>query len=246
MTFARLAFGISILVSSVPCHAGCREQLTTALPDGGTILFGEVHGTTEIPRFFLDCVTESVGNNESIEVLLELDTGENEKLKKFANGQISETDLLQSPHLKKTDGRASIAMLSLVRALKDLQGGQIVARGFDARGADRDRAMMSNLVSLRGAKRYSLVLTGNLHARLIRGVAWNTAFTPFATHLRDHGEHVISLNVHYTEGTAWTCSPDCGITTLSPPAKKGYCLKGSASSCDQTIRLTPDFFRLAR
>jgi hypothetical protein len=60
---------------------------------------------------------------------------------------------------------------------------------------------------------YNLVLVGNVHARLVDGAPWsgNTNFVPFVKQLRDQGVQLVSFDARYPSGSAWNCSPDCGV-----------------------------------
>lgn len=207
-----------MLFASATGHAACYQQLKATLPESGIIVFGELHGTQEIPQFFLGCIKEFIARKERIDVFLEIDVNENTVLQSYVEGKIEESALLTAPHWQKKDGRASLAMLQLIRSLKQLPSGAVTVHGFDARNFDREQGMMRNLVAQRDKKNYSLVLTGNLHAHLTRGVAWNPDFISFVNYMVQNGEQVLSLNAHYKQGSAWNCAPTCGITQITLPA----------------------------
>ncbi len=198
-------------------QAGCYQQLKQRLPDAGTIIFGELHGSAEIPQFFFDCAREFVENKEAVNIALEFQASENALVEKFMRGEIGEADLVKGPHWGRQDGRASLAMLRLLRDLKALSASGVRVSGFDLSGyePDREKAMMRNFMSVYSRAGYNLVLTGNVHARLTQGVPWNPDFVSFAKHLHDHVANVVSLDAHYPAGTAWVCAPDCGIKQLN-------------------------------
>ena len=49
-----LAAGMMIVPGA---QASCHAALKQRLPQSGTVIFGEMHGTNEIPAFFSACVT---------------------------------------------------------------------------------------------------------------------------------------------------------------------------------------------
>lgn len=210
---------VAVLLSGLfaaGAQAGCYAQLKQRLPDGGTIIFGELHGSAEIPQFFVDCARGFVEKKEAVNIVLEFQASENALVEKFMRGEIGEADLVKGAHWARQDGRASLAMLRLFRDLKALSASGVCVSGFDLSGyePDREQAMMRNFMSVYSRTGYNLVLTGNVHARLARGMPWNPEYTPFAKHLHDHVANVISLDAHYPAGTAWVCTPDCGIHQL--------------------------------
>jgi hypothetical protein len=227
MTLVRCTIGLLLACCSLVSYAACYAPLKARLPQAGIVIFGEVHGTKETPEFFLSCVREFLANNESVDVFLEIDMRENAQLRQFAEGKIDAATLLKAPHWKKQDGRASLAMLALLRALKELPGGPVTARGIDSRDVPRDHGMMLNLKEQRRAGAYALVLVGNVHASLKRGTAWNADYTPFAKYLVDDNAPVVSLNVKTTGGSAWVCVPMCGVTQMPLPDAVGAGQKNS-------------------
>lgn len=208
-----------MLLSSLPASAACYTELKKSLPDGGIVVFGEVHGTAEMPRFFGSCVQEFLDKRENVAVYLELPATDDTLLARYVRGEMSEESLLRSPHWQTRDGRASVAMLELLRRLKGsagaLHGG--APRGFDGAntfGPAREGAMADNLLATYPAKGYSLVLVGNLHARLSPGVPWDAKFESFALRAKRTEPRLVSLDARYLDGTAWICSPQCGSTHL--------------------------------
>jgi hypothetical protein len=208
-------FGASLAVGA---QASCYQQLKQRLPQAGTIIFGEPHGSAEIPRFFFECAREFAENKESIRIFLEFQASENLTVEKFMRAEIGEDELIKAPHWSRQDGRSSLAMLGLFRDLKSLPVARLAVVGFDLSGnePDREKAMLGNFMTGYSVSAYNLVLTGNMHARLSRGTPWNPDLVPFARHLKEHVANVISLDAHYPAGSAWMCAPVCGATPLNP------------------------------
>lgn len=209
-----------LLSASLNAFASCYVQLKQTLPDGGVIVFGEYHGTVEAPRFFLDCIREFAAKKEKISVFVELPVTENSLLSNYGAGKIDERALVQSSQWKIEDGRTSVAMLALLRGLRtDLAGGRVTSvAGIDqAKGGDytvRDRDMADNFTTAYRGRGYSMVLVGNLHARLTKGVSWDPNLKPFGMYVRERVGQMVSLDLRYGAGTAWSCTPKCGPDSM--------------------------------
>lgn len=236
-----------LLFASFNATASCYAELKQKLPDGGVIVFGEYHGTVEAPRFFLDCVREFAAKKEKVSVFLEFPVSENASLSGFAAGKIDEHKLVQGAQWKIEDGRTSVAMLELLRALRSDLAARHVSNvvGFDQDpGSDyavRDRVMAENFLTAYPATGYSMVLVGNLHARLTQGVPWDPNLKPFAMYVREKVRAMVSLDLRYGAGTAWTCTPKCGqdrmgahLDGVTLPALPSVALRHSGAAFDGT------------
>lgn len=136
-------------------QASCHAALKQRLPQSGTVIFGEMHGTNEIPAFFSACVHEFVERGEKVRVFLEFDAANTEHTSKYLRGEIDEAALLSSPRWRVHDGRTSVAMLELHRALKGVQVvGIVQAVGV----ADGNAAMGKIFLQHRLEDGYNLVL----------------------------------------------------------------------------------------
>lgn len=210
-----------LLCASAGASAGCYQELKRALPDGGVVLFGEYHGTVQAPRFFGACVREFAARGERPAVFLEMMASESARLDGFLAGRIDEKTLLQGAQWKIEDGRSSQAMLSLLRMLRrETTAGRVrQVSAFDqaegSAGDDREAAMASNFLAAWPGTGYTLVLTGNMHARLQPGAPWDAAFVPFAMRVRAKADKLLTLDVRYLAGSAWSCSPACGAGSLA-------------------------------
>lgn len=192
-------------------QASCHAALKSRLPQSGTVIFGEVHGTNEIPAFFAACVREFTDRGEKVRVFLEFDGTDTEHTAKYLRGEIDESALLSSPRWQVHDGRTSMAMLALHRALKGVQVfGFAAGRGV----ADINAAMGENFLKHRLKSGYNLVLVGGTHAQLAAGKGDSFASVPFGQYVQARSKNVLSLNVRYTGGQAWACAPYCEASAL--------------------------------
>lgn len=216
-TIGAALFSLSLCTGA---SAGCYQQLKERFPVAGTIVFGEVHGSAEIPQFVVDCAREFAANTEQVRVFLEFPAADNENVDKFARGEINVEELTRSRHWRVQDGRASRAMLRLV---EDLKSARIPVAGVDGGGGDREQAMARNFVGAYSRTGYNLVLVGNVHARLVNGMPWDAKsnVVPFAKQLRDQGVDLVSLDSRYPSGSAWNCSPDCGVHAATGSSDNG-------------------------
>lgn len=192
-------------------QASCHAALKQRLPQSGTVIFGEMHGTNEIPAFFSACVHEFVERGEKVRVFLEFDAADTEHTSKYLRGEIDEAALLSSPRWRVHDGRTSLAMLELHRALKGVQVvGFVQAVGV----ADGNAAMGKIFLQHRLEDGYNLVLVGGTHAQLAAGKGDIFASVPFGQYVQARSKNVLSLNARYTGGEAWACDPYCGANPL--------------------------------
>jgi hypothetical protein len=112
-------------------------------------------------------------------------------------------------------------MLALLRTLRgESAAGRLrqvslfdQAEGLPA--ATRESAMAANFLAAWPGKGYSLVLTGNMHARLQLGMPWDASFKPFALRIREKADKLLSLDLRYLAGSAWSCTPACGVDTMA-------------------------------
>src|SRR5438067_1771738 len=185
------------------------------LRPGRLVIFGEMHGTEEIPSFLGDLVCAAVRAHRRVHVGLEL-PGE--------SGPIW-SDPYQS-------GRTSVAMRRLIGRLHQL-GAQIF--WFDSTAAEREGAMADAISAERrkAPKDLYLVLVGNLHARKKPGAPWDPTIRWMAQRLAGRERRLITLDVRYREGSAWICQSD------KPEACKATSLRGTQTGRDWAIAMSP-------
>lgn len=193
------------------------------LPQSGIVVFGEIHGTTEAPKFVSRVACASAQAGKRVIVAIEWPSDLQARLNDFFIDRASNPNAIRRADFVATneDGRASNAMLSLIddAVSMRLSGHSVSVVAFDVDGSSklnadetRDRAMAKNLRAIvsQNSDALILVLTGNIHSRQERGTPWNAEVEPMAFLLRDLKP--ISLNVAHEDGLAWVCGGDakCG------------------------------------
>lgn len=220
-----LAIGLSVCVRSL--FASC-----TPIPGADQIwsnkqvhwvFIGEMHGSNETPDAFMDLVCDALAHRKIVMVGLERPTSEQEALTKVLSAKdlsAAEKNLLDQPGWKNgMDGRASKAMLNLLRSLRKLQAAHsaLSVYAFDTpykagdSSGKRDEAMGKALLAFGKLHpdNLILILTGNIHAMQspMFGYDLTAMFIP-------PGER-LSLEVTDTGGTSWVesngmCGPSAG------------------------------------
>lgn len=189
----------------------------------GTLLFGDIHGTCEIPRFIGDVVTALVARDPVV-LALELRADQAPSIPAFlasdgghaARAAMLRDDWWQGPYF---DGRNSAAMLELLETARQLiaSGAPLEVLCFDAARAPsyeielelREEIMARTVIAHRAARPDAIfvVFAGNLHTRRsewkgLPGVAW------MAMRMARAGVAFTTLDVRYRSGTAWLCGVD--------------------------------------
>jgi len=203
-----------------PTSCGHVAGLTPLLQSGTVLLLGELHGTVEVPQFVADTTCLALDAGHRVTVGLEIP--KEEKAVTFAyleSKGLSEdrATLLRSAFWQGSfkDGRTSEAMLDLIEQLRLLkQAGRPVELALlDSAGVkQRDHAMAEQLEKVIAAspKNFFVVLTGNLHNRMIQGASWdeNWKAMGYLVSRRVPTHRFFSLDLSFTEGTAWFCGAD--------------------------------------
>jgi hypothetical protein len=196
----------------------------------GTLLFGDIHGTCEIPRFIGEVVTALV-ERESVVLALELRADQAPSIPTFlasdggdaARAAMLADDWWQGPYF---DGRNSVAMLELLETARRLSasGAPLEVLCFDAARPPsyqidpevREEIMARTVIAHRAARPETtfVVFAGNLHTRR---TAWDgiPGFAWMAMRMAQAGVVFTTLVPRYRTGTAWTCGVDpasAGIT----------------------------------
>ncbi|HEY9403360.1 MAG TPA: hypothetical protein VIQ24_11905 [Pyrinomonadaceae bacterium] len=165
---------------------------------------------------------------------LEIPFGEQAAVDRFLNsggGAAAEAQLTEGAFWRpiRQDGRTSVAMLRLIGRVRILRASGYKVRivAYDSKpgtpSQERDRVMAQNLAAEAGHEPKSLlvVLSGNVHTRLTRGVSWNSEYEPMGYLLTKSipGSRITSLNMSHEGGEAWGCrspSPDSEEVTCAP------------------------------
>lgn len=192
-----------------------------SLPLSPVLVFGEMHGTTQAPAFFLGAVCATLRMPEVPIVLvgLEFPLEQAEPLARYlasAGTDGDKTMLLATPFWNRAeqDGRTSSAMYGLVEALRvlggsdsrlrvvvfdDRSGGDAAAQR-EARMAAKLEAALANHPDAR-----MLVLVGNLHAKRTPGFAGDPGFQSMALRMT---VPVRSFAFRGNGGQSWACMHD--------------------------------------
>ncbi|MCP4448482.1 MAG: hypothetical protein GY811_24535, partial [Myxococcales bacterium] len=206
-------------IAEVDCPPASKGA-AVLMQKGSITLFGEMHGTSEIPSFVgeLACLASKTGR---VIVGLEMPSSMKGGLEAYLasdGSKEAQQELFKHRFWSYEDGRSSHAMLALIDTLRELkQAGRAVQLfGFDGMfllGAEaRDKGMATNIIdTLResdSTNAVALLLSGNMHAQTSteRWMGW---------HVRKAFPHLRSLNNAYSLGSAWVCTGDgCGPMEL--------------------------------
>jgi len=216
--------------AAAPCAPG--PELPAAwLAPGRTVLFGDWHGTEELPAFFGEAVCRVAAGGLPVLVGLELPRDEQARVERFlATGDEREASaaLLEGRFWRREyqDGRSSQAMAALLGRLRQLRraGLPIDLLLFDvpqeATAPDRDLKMAGELAAWAHARSETLLMVqaGNFHTRTTVGAPWDPKAEPMGWYLRKAGLRVKALDCGGPQGTAWSCpgaaASSCGVQTV--------------------------------
>ena len=164
---------------------------------------------------------------------VEISSSEQRSLNQFLQSDGSKSAvaaLLSRPHWSGDDGRASVGMFAMIELMRRLnkQGGdvRIIAMDLDLPDVDpklitpkelerlealekgRDRAMAEAVLAARRGfpKSNVVVLAGNVHTKLSKGLPGDTKYTPMGWHIAQAVSDAISLNVEFLGGDAWVAT----------------------------------------
>lgn len=173
-----------------------------ALADGDVLVLGEMHGSREIPQYFLELLRRAVRRTDRrhpVTVGLELSPS--------SAGMDCRSDpsrpLPPSWTRAAQDGRSSQAMRGLLCALQVSHRYRIVYLDDEERGEDFDRRAAERFrEALTANHGIGLILTGNFHARNNAG--------SLAAHLRGLGAVVHTVTVSAPAADTWICSGQTG------------------------------------
>lgn len=219
-------FAVFVLVLTWSSNAAERTSPTSIgdLPSNSVIVFGELHGSNEIPAFFADQVEILLKAGHGVHVGLEMSASDQDGLRAAMTLPDPERRraLLELEQWRAgRDGRNSVAMARMLGRLGKLGarfGNRLSLFSFDIaydwRGEanDRDRFMAETIGRQRQAipdADYLLVLVGNAHAFGVPGAPWDPTFRSMTVQLEE-SHPVISLRNLQSGGEAWMCTPECG------------------------------------
>jgi hypothetical protein len=209
---------------------------------GHVVIFSEMHGTHESPRFAGDVLFQFARRN-AIVLALELPGSANDALTRFMNSlgdSASRAAFLAMPlwNAQQQDGKRSVAMVALIERARQMRadGLDVTAIFFDddtKRGNARDSAMSQTVTAALARKpnAVGVVVAGNIHGRMIRGLPWDERFMPFGLNLANAlNGRITSLVMRHTGGTAWICAEEGGCRPRD--------VKDNANGTSVGIRMT--------
>jgi hypothetical protein len=215
---------------------------------GALVVFGEIHGTSEIPEFVGDAACAAARKGR-VHVGLELPSEDSELLATFLAGQ-SDEGLRDSKFWRSSSpyGVTSRSMLALLQRLRDYRrrGALIDVFFFDDRnrsGIERRDEAMAQYISRereRAPSEIYLVMVGNYHARNIVGAPWDPKKRWMASFLSERERGLVTLDYRSLPGSAWMCLQKNGgggeICGSNP-------VNGSATSvafAERAVKLEPN------
>jgi hypothetical protein len=214
-----------LALSSVaaPCTPVDGAGILLARPERRAFIFGELHGTAEIPILFADLVCQAAARSQVI-VGLEMPEASQAALDAWLasdGGAAARAALLRDSFWRFTDGRSSAAMLALLGRLRALKAAGrrlsllafVPSVGRAATQTPYEQAMAGNwrraLAAAPDARLF--VLVGSIHSR----TATYRDFEPAAMHLPR--AEILTFGPLPVGGSAYNCQPEgCGPHSAGP------------------------------
>jgi hypothetical protein len=224
----------------------------TVLESGNLNIFGEVHGTNEVPEFVGSLACFAAVQGIKVRIGLEVPKQEQTLASDFVNSpnEIPDTTQLLASEFwtrSQQDGRSSRGMLELLKSIHKLKRADYPVAVFlfddlDAYGKAtgyRDSTMAVNVLSeyAQNLDAMFLILTGNVHSRLIPGYPWNpdANFIPMGARIIETVPITKAFNMSHAGGTAWLCT---GSPSVCAPKE----LDGSDLGASPMIKWFSDDF----
>jgi hypothetical protein len=218
--------------------SGCGPEipgLADLIRPGLLLVLGDQFGSNEIPRFVGQLACRALRAGHPVQVAMELPVAEQPLLDRYLASAGTEADrraLLQGLFWLRPyqDGRSSQAVLDLIERVR-AQGGKegrahlVACDDPRLKGNEREAHMAKVLLEARARTPSGvfILLTGNVHARTVKGVPWDATFVPLGWHLAQVQADLVSLDADYTAGTAWVCvlepNTQCGVRRVSAPRR---------------------------
>lgn len=199
---------IFITLASIIFLGGCAHRTD---PISSSIeIFGEIHGTNEIPEHFLELVVGRVRQGEKLQIGIELTQSEIDSACGALRPQNREESSIVGWFGSTQDGRFSGAMARMICNLGRERHIDLFPLISNNGSSLRDRMIYESIAQRRKENEPIIALVGNLHAR-------NTA-TSAAGLLRSDGFEVKTTVYDARNGeNAWICTGDetCGATPVS-------------------------------
>jgi hypothetical protein len=214
------------------------EGVKRLLGRNRVLVLGELHGTQESPAFVGEVVCQAAASGYSVTVGLELLESEKRGVEAYlasAGGEADRRSLVFGAAWSADyqDGRTSQAIVELLDRLRSFRtaGHKIEVELFDRggwrSGQERDRLMAEALAEVleTAASDIVVILTGNIHSRVVRGTGWDENYQPMAYLLTSlTTRDLVSLDVAHAGGSAWICNgstpSSCGVRRIGGGGKE--------------------------
>ena len=224
-------FAASIAILLAACGHQPQPQVTTrncpppqGLPAGKLLLFGEMHGSAEAPKFISDLAC-SLSSSAEVAVGIEVSSHDQPLIDNYLKSQGTQKDvetLVSSDFWQKgRDGRSSEAMLQLIEDIRSLKkdGHAVDLFAFDDQPGTK---LERNVAIANGIRRFHsghkdtriIALMGNIHAMQSEMTTSSGPLVPSGVLLGDLSP--VSILITYPPGTIWACMPACGVQSLTP------------------------------
>jgi hypothetical protein len=218
---ASSAFSYAAARTSLDCQA--RQSAPEPLLESRVVIFGEVHGTREIPSAVVSFVCQKLERGQSVSLVLEISADEQDRINAFlrSNGGPADTERLVAGIFwtrplvagkSNQDGRASIAMFELLEAARQMSLKtnrlRVIAGTAYKAGQDPDDMLATAIsTSLSSSPTENVVaLMGGVHASMEKGTPWNPQFEGVGYRLRELRPVVI--HIQHFGGSAWACASE--------------------------------------
>ena len=198
----------ALLAVAAACPSLPGIDAVLARPQLGYLLFGEYHGTNEMPGMVADALCAAKAAGRPIVLGVELPIAMQPAIDAFLRsdgGRDARTALLAHPAWKEEGGRTTDAILGLIDAARKLR---VPAVAFDAlpmrdTSPEREQAMADALRRAGGGNRLVVALTGVGHADKQGFTSRTPPFLAAAGRLPP--ERTLSLTFARPGGSFWGC-----------------------------------------
>jgi hypothetical protein len=199
------------------------------------IMVGEIHGTVQMPAFFIDLVCQAAASGRPVTVALEQDAEMQPAIDAYLasdGGVRARSVFLAAPMWTRAmqDGRASRAMLTLYERLRIMRrAGRVravsafIPQATTWKGNAGHNAAMADMLRAIPIDPNGLVLAymGSVHAAKSSFGQGDNAFLPAAADLPSASTVSVYLDVN--GGEAWNCMSDCRAHLMqSRSAARGF------------------------
>ena len=189
------------------------------------IMFGEIHGTKEMPAYVAKVLCFLSKNKRPIKIGLEYLPDQLPLINRYIESAGLEGDkkaLIGSSYWSRQyqDGRTSQAMFNLVEQIRVEQhaGKDVEVFLFDDQSSvNRDKAMAVRIIEELNNDPDTLhvLITGNIHSQITKGVPWDADYMTMGAYVSERKIEFASILLTHLGGSAWICTTYCEETTLN-------------------------------